>query len=312
MQAVPEGEGNQEKTPLIRILFTVMIAATLILFACFYNEYIHHLMIRSDYGSYNVYSWPRLMNIPVYLLFAVIGERKNGKYVPITSLCMMLIALLTVVLVGSQGAYWLNMCIFYITIAVYTCYYLLTFWRLAPGTRYPTLWAPFGRMLDSGMVLLTGAVHLSALPTPVVLGVDIVGAALVILMMAVNGDFNLTKTGEAVLSGTQNLQMVHNPQEMREPQEAQKAQESQEVSVSDKQNKRDAFELMRERYQLTLREMDVLQKLLLTEDELQLIADDLHISRRVLGRHITSIYQKTGAKSRVGLYQIYHAASQDT
>ena len=77
-----EGDRKQEKTPPGRIVFSILIAATFLLFACFYNEYIHHLQIQSDYASYNVYSWPSLMLVPGYLLFAVVGDRKNGKYVP--------------------------------------------------------------------------------------------------------------------------------------------------------------------------------------------------------------------------------------
>ena len=81
-EAVMEGDRKQEKTPPGRIVFSILIAATFLLFACFYNEYIHHLQIQSDYASYNVYSWPSLMLVPGYLLFAVVGDRKNGKYVP--------------------------------------------------------------------------------------------------------------------------------------------------------------------------------------------------------------------------------------
>lgn len=286
-QAVAQGEEKPKPTQPRRIVFTALIAAVFILFACFYNETIHHRMIQSSYAA-NVYSWPRLMMVPVYLLFAATGDRRNGKLVSIVSFCIMLIALLNVILVGNAGAYWLNMCFFYFTIAAYTCYYLLTFWRLAPGTRRPAFWAPFGRMLDSIMVLLTGAVHLSALPAPVVLGADIAGIALVVLLMALGGDFTLTEAPSApeIVPAAPEALPTLSPEE--------------------------AMERMSERYELTAREAEVLQKLLLTEDELQPIADSLFISRRVLGRHISSIYQKTGAKSRVGLYQIYHAISQES
>ena len=283
-QTDAEGENKPRRIRPRRLVFPVVIAATLILFSCFYNESIHHLMIRSDYAA-NVYSWPRLMMVPVYLLFAVTGDRKNGRYVPLVSFCIMLIALLNVVLIGHAGTYWLNMCFFYFSIAASTSYYLLTFWRLAPETRHSAFWAPFGRMLDSAMVLLTGVFRLSALPAPVVLGADIVGIALVVVLMAVGGDFNLTEAPEIAPAPSEILPTL-SPEE--------------------------TLDRLRERYQLTQREVEVLQKLLLTEDELQPIADSLYISRRVLGRHITSIYQKTGAKSRVGLYQIYHAASRET
>ena len=268
-QAIKEGIGGPEATPPVRIVVTVLIAATFILFSCFYNEHIHHLMIRSDYASYSVYSWPRLMLVPGYLLFAAIGDRRGGRLVPLASLCIMLIALLNVVLVGEQGAYWLNMCLFYVLIATFTSYYLLTFWRLAPGSRHPALWAPFGRMLDSGMVLLTGAIGLSALPTPVVLGTNIAGVVLVILLMALGGDFNLAE----------------------EPRAPQKPAPSLEERV----------QLLARECDLTERESEVLAHLVLTEDKNQQIADTLGISRRQLQTHISHVYEKTGTATRAGL-----------
>ena len=56
---------------------------------------------------------------------------------------------------------------------------------------------------------------------------------------------------------------------------------------------------------LTPRESEVLQKLLESDDSLQLIAADLSISVRMVQRYVTAIYEKTGAKSRTGLHQRY-------
>ena len=56
---------------------------------------------------------------------------------------------------------------------------------------------------------------------------------------------------------------------------------------------------------LTPRESEVLQKLLESDDSLQVIASDLSISVRMVQRYVTSIYEKTGAKSRTGLHQRY-------
>ena len=76
---VAEGVIKTERTSSYRILLAVLITMVFVMFACFYNEYIHHLQIQSDYATYTVYSWPRLMLVPGYLLFAVIGDRKNGR-----------------------------------------------------------------------------------------------------------------------------------------------------------------------------------------------------------------------------------------
>ncbi len=68
-----------EAPPPRRILTAIIITTAFAMFLCFYNEYIHHLQIQSAYGAYNVYNWPRLMLVPVYLLFAFIGNRRKGN-----------------------------------------------------------------------------------------------------------------------------------------------------------------------------------------------------------------------------------------
>lgn len=286
--AVTEEGRQPEKTPQKRIIFSILITAAFLLFTCFYNEYIHHLQIRSGYASYNVYSWPRLVLVPVYLFFALIGDRKNGKYVPVTSLCVMLIALLNVVLTGSPETHWLNMCLFYGAIAAFTSYYLLTFWRLAPGTKHPVLWAPFGRILDSAMVLFSGAIHLSEFPIPVILGLDIAGIAMVILLMAINGDFNLTEADRA------------EPAVMAETVPAAPEEVPSLLSAEA------TLKRMQESYQLTSREADVLRELVLTEDKQAIISERLSIQVKTLQDYVTRLYRKTGAATRAGLTDLYH------
>lgn len=163
-------------------------AAALLLFTAFYNGYIHHLQIRSGYGDYNVYAWPRLMLIPGYLLFAALGDRSGGRLVPLAALCIVTAALLNAVLAGAD---WLNMCLFYVAISASVSYYNLSFWRLAAGTKSPARWASMGRVLDSAMVLLCGALRVSALSAPAVLALDLGGLATVLVLMAMNGDLSL-------------------------------------------------------------------------------------------------------------------------
>lgn len=283
LETSAEGDRRPEKTISRRILLSVLIAMALVLFACFYNEYIHHLQIQSGYGTYNVYSWPRLMLIPGYLLFALIGDRDNGKYVPITSLCIALIMMLTVVLVGNPEMYWLNMCLFYCSIAAVTSYYLLTFWRLAPETKNPALWAPFGRIIDSTMVLIAGGLHMSALPIPVVIGADIVSVIVIILMMAVNGNFNFGDSQAE--QSTEYVEAIRIPGFLSEE---------------------EVVDQIREIYHLTPRETEVLRELVLTDDTQTVISERLSIQVRTLQNHVTQIYRKTGVNTRAGLSDLYH------
>lgn len=300
-ETVIEEEKKPQMTPPGRIVISVLITAAFLFFTCFYNEYIHHLQIQSDYEPYNVYSWPRLMLIPVYLLFAVIGGKKSGKYVPLTSLCIMLFALLNVVLTGNPGMYWLNMCVFYCVIAAFTSYYLLTFWRLAPGTRHPALWAPMGRILDSAVVLAAGSIRLSSVPVPVILGVYIAGIAMIILLMTINGDFNL------------NGEPRTEPQPVPEtvPPLSDVLPSASEI-VSDISievpflSPEETLMRMQDRYQLTSREADVLRELVLTEDKQAIISERLSIQVKTLQDYVTRLYRKTGAATRAGLTDLYH------
>lgn len=294
-ETVIEDGKKAEKTPPLRIVLSVLITVIFLLFACFYNEYIHHLQISSDYGAYNAYSWPRLMLVPGYLLFAAIGDRKNGKYVPIASLCIMLVSLLTVVLIEIPEANWLNMCLFYFAVSAFTSYYLLTFWRLAPGTGNPALWAPFGRILDSGMVLLTGALRVSSLSAPVILGIDIAGIAMVILIMAVSGDFALTGSAKE----ERNF-MTESPSEIPESVPA------AEEKITPVRSPEDTLERMKNNYHLTPREADVLRELVMTEDKQTVICERLSIQVKTLQDYVTRLYRKTGVSTRTGLTNLYH------
>ena len=58
-------------------------------------------------------------------------------------------------------------------------------------------------------------------------------------------------------------------------------------------------------YGLTKREIDVLAKLVDNEDLMQQVADNLGISTRMLQKHASSIYKKTGTQTRAGLTKLF-------
>lgn len=263
-------EAAEAATPR-QLLFACLIAVTFVLFTSFYNGYIHHLQIQTGYTDYNVYSWPRLLLIPCYLLFAAIGDLRRGKLVPIAALCIALVAMLNSVL---RGAYWLNMCLYYCAIAAFVSYYNLTFWHLAQRTRRPALWASVGRIVDSGMVLLAGGLHISALPAAAVLALNIGGLAVTIVLLSVSGAFNLTVPDAP-------------PTPALLPENA-------------------AFDRLKEKYALTPRETEVLRELVLTEDKQTVICERLSIQVKALQKYVTQLYRKTGAATRSGLTELYH------
>ena len=281
-------DAGRPSVPPRRIAFSCLIAAAFVLLGSFYNGYIHHLQIQSGYTDYNAYSWPRLVMIPCYLLFAALGDRRNGRFVPILALCLSLVAVLNSVLTASRSTYWLNMCLFYCTVAAFVAYYNLTFWRFAEGTKRPAFWASQGRVIDSVTVLATALIRFSALPSSVVQTVNIAIIAAVIVLMAVSGDFNLAEPSE--------------PRSERAPETA----PAPPALLPD-----DAFQRMQDRYGLTQRETDVLRELVLTEDKQAAIGNRLSITVKTLQEYVTRLYRKTGAVTRSGLTDLYHETLND-
>lgn len=272
-------EARTAAAPPRRLLLVCLISAIMLLFLQFFNSYIQHLQIVSSYGEYNFYTWPRLVMIPCLLLFAFLGDRREGRLVPLAALCIVLAALLNAVLVGSAGAYWVNMCLFYCGLAATVSYYNLTFWRLAPGTKRPALWASMGRVLDSVVVLLSALLQLGMLSTTAVMVIDIAGLAALIVLMAASGNFNLS-VPELPPSEPMAAVALLSPEE--------------------------TLERMRSQYGLTPREAEVLRELVRTEDKQTAIGDRLSIQVKTLQKHITQLYQKTGATTRSGLTELYH------
>ena len=78
------------------------------------------------------------------------------------------------------------------------------------------------------------------------------------------------------------------------------AAEKEAVSSSER------LEMISEKFSFTPREAEVFGLLVSTEDSLQTIADNLYISRRTLERYVSAIYEKTGAKTRIGLISLFN------
>ena len=233
-----------------------------------YDRQMMLLNVQSGYGDYNLYAWPRLFLIAGYLLVGFLSDLRGGKLLSIATLCTALVALLNPVLFGDPAYYTTNMCLFYLCLGASVSYYNLAFWRIAPRTGWPELWAGMGRIATNLFSALLTLTPVSSLSMPVAIGVDVALFGILVVSMAVGGELTLTR-----------------PAQPETPEQA--------------------LERFCRSCRLTPRESEVLQKLLESDDSLQIIATDLAISVRMVQRYVTSIYEKTGAKSRTGLHQLY-------
>ena len=258
------------------IVFVCFITLAMFVFTTYYTGYIHSLQIASGYSEFNVYTWPRLLMAAGLVLFGFLGDLRKGRSLPLIALCVVTLALLNAVLTGSGDAYWLNMCLYYVAISAVVAYYNLTFWRLAARMKRPALWAPAGRIFDSLMVIISGALLFSKSPAPVALTADISALAVILVLMALNGNLNFSEREKQPEVGAPEL------------------------------SGGDIFEAIKEQNGLTAAELAVFRELVLTEDKQAAIADRLSVKVRTVQAHTTAIYRKTGVSTRSGLVQMYH------
>ena len=280
MSVRQKGETVAFAKPLIALVITI----ALLFFVTYYNSFIHHLQVVSGYTDYNVYSWPRLLMIPAVILFGVIGDLKGGRYQPICTLCVAVVALLNALLIGRE-TYLLNMCLYYLSLSAVVSYYHTTFLRLAPTTRHPVLWAGAGRILDSVNVMFSLLFMISQMSSVAVVMIDIFALVVIVVMMAFSGEFGLS---------------LHPRSPEKEEQGPEPADIGEPVPAAD------PFEVICERYGFTPAELRVFRELVLTEDKQAVIGDHLSIKLRTVQANVTSIYRKTGLNTRSGLVQLYN------
>ncbi len=278
--AAPEQEQDFATRPLL--FFTSVITLALLIFTSYYNSYIHHLQIASGYTDYNVYTWPRLLMIPAILLFGFLGDLRGGKFLPLGTLCVVVVALLNTVLLGRE-TYILNMCLYYVAVTAVIAYYNLTFIRLAARTRHPAVWAVMGRVIDSAAVVLGMTLKFSTFSQAAVLMTDIAALVVAIIMMTLTGAFDL-------------------PEHARH--EAQSVPETAPVPEPQTETETDPCSAIQEIYRITPSEMKVLRELVSTDDKQDVIASRLNISVSTLRHHVTSIYKKTGTQTRSALCKL--------
>ncbi len=266
----PSGETTDNR-PVVKVVCAVVITLAMLIFINYYNTYIHHLQIVSGYTDYNVYAWPRLLMIPGMILFGWIGDIKKGRFLPISALCISVVAFLNILLIGKETNL-LNMCLYYLSLTAAVSFYHMTFLRLAASARLPAPLAGTGRILDSAVVLLSVILGFSDFPPVAVLVIDIAALVVIIVFMAVGGDFNLSEAAQS--------------------------------KVPAAETEADPLLSLRERFGLTPSELKVLRELVTTDDKQEAIAGRLRISVSTVRHHITSIYKKTGVQTRTALCRL--------
>lgn len=230
--------------------------------------------------SYDIYGGVRLFYALGLILAGFLADIKERKYLPLSTVCTILLSSVCMFFLSDEVSYFAGTALMYLYSGFYVIFFTVMFLDFAPKSSRPELWAGMGRIVRSFTVAATVLPAFNiygAVGTTVLAVVSCLLSILILLVLLPylsNAAVSLKPT-EELISGSPEL----SPQER--------------------------LKLFAQYCSLTPRETEVLEKLLTTEDGVQEIADSLYISRRMVQRYISSIYEKTETKTRLGLFQSY-------
>ncbi|MDD3920068.1 MAG: helix-turn-helix transcriptional regulator [Eubacteriales bacterium] len=224
--------------------------------------------------AFNLAGWTRLM-VGVGAVFSgFLFDRKRLTQINIIILCAALVNTVAILLLFSTQSYLVSHLLFTAGMGFYMVYVFVSFMDAAPESSNPPFWAGAGRIVHSlAMSVTTAFAGVFGAMQPAALN------AVTIALFAVT------------------LLLFLRAGRLYPPKEA--------VAESSVLTNEERARLFCTHYKLTPRETDVFVELTSGDDGVQTIADRLHISRRVLQRYISAIYEKTETKTRVGLIRLY-------
>ena len=256
----------------------VTLVFTVAFMTCIFATLDNVVTLEHAGGSVDIGQWPRLILALSGLTAGVLFDYANGKYMNLIMYCVMLLSTICVLVIVSGGSFLAGLIVFYLSAGFFVVFFSTGLMRLAGYMRTPQLWAGLGRAVNNLCAVLIGGASVALIQSGNSLLIVIVSLGLFALVSIVMFVYAAAGQPEAQIA----------------------------YQGSIKENRGDYFETFAETYGLTEREQEVLKMLLVSDEEMQEIANKLYISRAMLYRYIASLNQKTDTKTRVGLLQFYY------
>jgi len=235
------------------------------------------IVIKNANGELELFSYVRLFYALGLLVAGIIANIRNRVYLPLASGCAMTLSVLAMsFLRDTNTLYNVSMGIMYFYCGFYVMFMTVMFMELGLRRSNPRLYAGLGRVVRSittCIVVLVTTVLSNYIGESIYTIISCILSIGLLVFMALSGILvpeRLSETETTILSN--------------------------EIQLEEK------LKEIYTRYRFTPKEIESFEKLVTTEMGVQEIADDMSISRRVLQRHISAIYEKTGAKNRAGLF----------
>lgn len=239
------------------------------------------IVAKNANGELQLFSYVRLLYALGLLVAGLIANIKDRVYLPLASGCAMILSVLAISFFeNTNSLYNISMGIMYFYCGFYVMFMTIMFMELGIRKSNPELFAGLGRVIRCVVtcivVLATTLISNNYADATIYTILSCILSISLLLILALSGILLPERT------------ILNN--QMTAP-VAEQSFDDKLISIYAK-------------YSLTPKEQEAFQKLITSEMSVQEIADEMGISRRVLQRHIASIYEKTGTKTRIGLLML--------
>lgn len=236
-------------------------------------------------GGADVGQWPRLFLALSGVAAGFLFDIKDQRFMNQMMYCVTALSVIAMLIIEFGGAFIIGLIVFYLAAGFFVVYFTTGFINVSYGMRWPAFWTGAGRAVNNIGAGIVGIISYMMIDPPGIMVMSVVVILLLVLIsIAVFVLENLQKKQYRRYDDEKVIESVKNS--------------NARVEVD--------FERFADTHHLTGREREVLQKLLISDGSVQDIADELYISRASLYRHISSMNEKTGTKTRVGLIQYYY------
>ena len=257
----------------------IVLILLIILMSCIFSTLDNAVTLVHAAGTFDIGQLPRILLAISGLVSGFLFDLQDRKYMSLSMYCMMLVSTICIAVFKFSGPFLAGLIVFYLTAGFFVVFFSTSFMELSLYMKRADLWAGLGRAVNNitAAVISIGSLKLLSMGTNMLVFIFLIGMFIAVSIVAVLYTFQRQQIMDEI-----------------------KEEKKTELSVQEK------IKIITEQYTLTPREKEVFYQLVFTEDSIQEIADKLYISKRTLERHISSIYEKTGMKSRVGLINIYN------
>ncbi len=298
--------GSQHKLPASGALPQLVLLILLVIFmTCIFSTLDNTVTLGHADGTMDIGQWPRVLLACSGLAAGFLFDLHDRRFMNLIMYCIMMLSTLSVAILQLGGSFLIGLIVFYLSSGFFVVFFTTSFLALSEDTRCPRLWAGMGRAVNNGGAALVSNLSLSLIASGNSITLIITALVLFATVSILIAAYSTLKEPDAQAACEANASHDTKAALGNDSSASTAPDISSDPDYPQDTPNADPFSTFSTAFSLTDREQSVFDQLVNTEKSIQEIADSLFISRRTCQRYITSIYEKVGAKSRMGLYQSY-------